>query len=237
MARDLILSGPSFLPEDETKRAVVFFHGYGANGHDLYGLSSFLKWSLPQTAFYFPNAPQPVPGAEIFGGRQWFDLSTYDPSSMVNDKAEIERFCRSVLPMAKAASAYTSAYVEQVCDIHGLDLSEVAIAGFSQGGMMALYTALTLSRPVACAVGMSAVPVVFDDKVFSISDIVSKPEVTLIHGDCDDVVPLLAYRVNLENMDKAKVPATGFIVGGLMHGIDDTAGYHLKNALKAGLKV
>ena len=57
MAQDLILSGPSFLPEDETKRAVVFFHGYGANGHDLYGLSSFLKWSLPQTAFYDPKSP------------------------------------------------------------------------------------------------------------------------------------------------------------------------------------
>ncbi len=235
-AKDLVLSGPFSLPEGDVKRAVVFFHGYGANGHDLYGLSSFLKWSFPDTAFYFPNAPQAVPGAEIFGGRQWFDLSAYDPSRMVSDKGEIERFCRSLLPLVEEARSYTARYVDQVREIHGLDAAHTALVGFSQGGMTALYTALKYPEKTAAVVGMSAVPVVFDDKVFPVSDIVSKPDVTLIHGDADDVVPLAAYRVNLENMDKAGVPAQGFVVEGLMHGIDETAMFHLKNALRAGFK-
>ena len=236
-AKDLVLSGPSFVPEGKVGHAVVFFHGYGANGHDLYGLSSFLKWSFPDTAFYFPNAPEPVFGAEIFGGRQWFDLSAYNPSDMESDKSALEKFCRSVLPAAERARKYTDRFVTQVREIHGLEASDTAIAGFSQGGMMALLTALKYPQKVAAVVGMSALPVVFDDKFFPLADVVSKPDVTLTHGDADDVVPLPAYLLNLENMDKAGVPAAGFVVEELMHGIDETVMFHLKSALRAGFGI
>lgn len=230
---DLVLSGPAALPEGEVKQAVVFLHGYGANGHDLYGLSGFLKWAFPETAFYFPNAPLPVPGGEIFGGRQWFDLSFYDPT-VLRTEEDAEALCRRMLPLAEQARSLTDRYLTQVQEIHGLKPKDTALVGFSQGGLMALYTALRCKEEIAAAVGLSAVAITFDGKTFSPSDITSKPPVTLVHGDADDVVPLASYRLSMANLKKAGVPVEGFVVPDLMHGIDDTAMFHLKNALRRG---
>ena len=52
------LTGPSLPAKSgEAKSAVVFLHGYGADGPDLLGLGEVLADHLPDTAFYAPNAP------------------------------------------------------------------------------------------------------------------------------------------------------------------------------------
>lgn len=233
---DLIFSGPSAVPEGNVKRAVIFMHGYGANGHDLYGLSSFLKWSFPDTAFYFPNAPESVPGAELFGGRQWFELSFYNPA-LLKTRQNIEETCRKMLPLAEKARTLTDTYVTQVRERHGLTAEQTALVGFSQGGLMALYTSLRYPERLAAVVGLSAVAVTFDDKTFSEKDIVHKLPVTLVHGDADDVVPLQTYQISMANLEKAGVPVEGFVVSDLMHGIDETAMFHLKTALRLGFNL
>ena len=52
------------------RSAVVFLHGYGANGADLLGLADPLSEHLPDTLFIAPNAPETCPGAPF--GFQWF---------------------------------------------------------------------------------------------------------------------------------------------------------------------
>jgi phospholipase/carboxylesterase len=73
-----------------------------------------------------------------------------------------------------------------VMEAEGVEASDVALVGFSQGTMMALHVAPRRDAPFAGVVGFSGrllQPEMLEDEV------VSKPPVLLIHGDADDVVP------------------------------------------------
>jgi phospholipase/carboxylesterase len=63
----------------ETRSAVVFLHGYGANGADLLGLADPLAEHLPDTLFVAPDAPETIPGMPF--GLQWFPIPWIDGSS------------------------------------------------------------------------------------------------------------------------------------------------------------
>ena len=56
-------------PEKQIKNAVIFLHGYGANGKDLIEIGNIWKKNLPNTIFLSPNAPFECPwGGESFNG-------------------------------------------------------------------------------------------------------------------------------------------------------------------------
>ena len=42
-----------------TGRVMVFLHGYGADGADLFGLADALAPAMPDTVFLAPDAPEP----------------------------------------------------------------------------------------------------------------------------------------------------------------------------------
>lgn len=234
---DLPLRTYVSLPDGEVKNIAIFFHGYGADGKDLFSLSEPLRISLPDTAFYFPDAPTPMGGVDgigFFGGFEWFSLSDYNPAALTSIE-EAEKYCRKMIPLAEKTRAITEQYVNEVMARHNLTEKETVVSGFSQGGLMAVYTALRHKAPFAGIIGLSAVPVTFDNNTFGEKDILSKPPVTLIHGDADNVVPLAAYQLNMKNLTEAGFLVEGFIVPRLMHGIDNTALMHLRAALGAYL--
>ena len=59
--------------------AVIFLHGYGANGADLLGLADTLADHLPDTLFLAPDAPEQCNGSPM--GLQWFPIPWIDGSS------------------------------------------------------------------------------------------------------------------------------------------------------------
>ncbi|MEL6689650.1 MAG: phospholipase, partial [Pseudomonadota bacterium] len=60
----------------ELRSAVVFLHGYGADGNDLIGLADPLAEHMPDTMFVSPDAPETIAGMPLGmgGGRQWFPI-------------------------------------------------------------------------------------------------------------------------------------------------------------------
>ena len=60
----------------KTNKVVIFFHGYGADGNDLFSLTSFLNEFIPEVSFIAPNAPFECPFST--GGRQWFSIDQID---------------------------------------------------------------------------------------------------------------------------------------------------------------
>mgnify|MGYP000618865517 CR=1 FL=1 len=61
-----VLKSMSQLPQDQdgdVTSAVIFLHGYGANGADLMGLVEVLADHMPGTLFLAPDAPKPQPSA------------------------------------------------------------------------------------------------------------------------------------------------------------------------------
>ena len=157
----------------ETRSAVVFLHGYGANGADLLGLADPLAEHLPDTLFVAPDAPEACAGAPM--GFQWFPIPWIDGSSE-------EESMRGMMAAVDDLNAFLDAFMVD----EDLLPEQVVLLGFSQGTMMALHVAPRREDPVAGIVafaGRLLSPDTFSDEV------VSRMPVLLVHGDEDDVVP------------------------------------------------
>ncbi|MGN1078769.1 MAG: alpha/beta hydrolase [Alphaproteobacteria bacterium] len=225
---DLPLRTYASLPEGKPEQAGVFFHGYGADGQDLFNISGVLRRFFPNAAFYFPDAPEEL---GFFGGYQWFSLDGYDPA-VLSDPEAGKKYLNSLMPLAEIARGVTDPYMRAVLEHSGVPADKAVLCGFSQGGLMAVYTALRFPEKLAAAVGLSAVAVMFDGKTFSPDKIVSKPPVTLIHGDADNVVPPAVFELNQQNLRNAGLSVESFVVPDLMHGIDETALRHLCSTMQ-----
>ncbi|GGL74850.1 phospholipase [Wenxinia marina] len=157
----------------ETRSAVIFLHGYGANGADLLGLADPLAEFMPDTLFLAPDAPEACAGAPF--GFQWFPIPWIDGSSEEESRAGAVR-----------AAEDLNAFLDGVMVDEDLLPEQVMLFGFSQGTMMALHVAPRREDPVAGVVAFSGrllEPELLADEV------VSRPPVLLVHGDQDEVVP------------------------------------------------
>ncbi|MCE8554856.1 alpha/beta fold hydrolase [Ruegeria pomeroyi] len=157
----------------DTRSAVVFVHGYGANGADLLGLADVLGEHLPDTLFVAPDAPETIPGMPF--GFQWFPIPWLDGSSEEEARRGME-----------AAVTDFNAFLDALMVDEDLLPEQVVLFGFSQGTMMSLHVAPRREDPVAGVVAFSGrllEPDLLSDEV------VSRMPVLLVHGDADDVVP------------------------------------------------
>ena len=171
----------------ETRSAVVFLHGYGANGADLLGLAQPLGEHLPDTLFVAPDAPEACAGAPM--GYQWFPIPWIDGSS--EEAAE---------QGMRAAVADLDAFLDAFMVDEDLMPEQVALFGFSQGTMLALHVAPRRPDAVAGIVAFSGrllSPELLADEA------VSRPPVLLVHGDMDDLVPVRSMPEAAEALQKA----------------------------------
>lgn len=188
----------------ETRSAVVFLHGYGANGADLMGLADPLADHLPDTMFVSPDAPERCAGAPM--GFQWFPIPWIDGSSE----------CESMDGMARAV-ADLNAFLDAIMVDHDLLPEQVALVGFSQGAMMALHVAPRRQDALAGVVAFSGrllAPEQLPD------DVATRPPILLVHGDQDDVVPVQSLPEAAEALEQAGfTDVFAHVMRGTGHGI------------------
>lgn len=207
-----MLQGPFFAPSD-IKYAVILCHGYGSNGDDLAGLIPFLSNALPHTGFFCPNAPTPM----MYNGYEWFSLSDYAGIPEMADRHYLD----DLLKRAEKPAGLLSEYIEHIKTTYNLQDHNIILGGFSQGGLMALYTGLTGPHNIAGIIGCSAVPIVFENAIPT-SSIKRKIPVLLTHGSADDVVPVYGVNITKDELQKANIEADICLSDGLGHGIDNT---------------
>ena len=185
------------------RNAVVFLHGYGADGADLLGLAEPLAPHLPDTLFLAPDAPEPCAGNPF--GRQWFPIPWIDGSSEAESVAGVAR-----------ASDDLNAWLDALMAEQGLAAGQVALVGFSQGTMMSLQVAPRRAEPLAGIVGFSG-RLLAPERLAG--EVVSRPPVLLVHGDADDVVPVQALPEAAEALQGAGFTVYAHIMQGTGHGI------------------
>lgn len=187
-----------------TRSAVVFLHGYGANGADLLGLADVLGEHLPDTLFVAPDAPETIPMMPT--GLQWFPIPWIDGSSEEEQE-------RGLLAAADDLDAFLDALMVD----EDLLPEQVVLFGFSQGTMMALHVAPRREDPVAGVVAFSGrllSPDLLKDETLS------RPPVLLIHGDADDVVPPQSLPMAAEALQTAGwQDVYAHVMKGTAHGI------------------
>ena len=121
--------------------AVIWLHGLGADGHDFSPLVPQLGLPL---RYVFPHAPvRPVTLNNGLVMRAWFDLYSSIRDARV-DEAGIA-----------ASRAAVTALIERET-ARGTPAARIVLAGFSQGGSLALATGLDHPEPLAAVVSLSA---------------------------------------------------------------------------------
>ena len=100
---------------------------------------------------------------------------------------------------------------------HGLADDRLALIGFSQGTMMALYAALRRATAPACVLGYSGALIGAESLG---QELRCRPPVLLVHGEADDVVPVQALPAAVAALEANRVPVEWQRRPGLGHGID-----------------
>lgn len=128
----------------DAEYSVIWLHGLGADGHDFVPLVPQLRLpAAKKIHFVFPHAP--FRRVTINGGRSmraWFDIANINLSGNV-DEAGIAESIASVHHLIELE-------IEQ-----GIPAENIFIAGFSQGGYIAVLSGLFYPQPLAGIIGLS----------------------------------------------------------------------------------
>lgn len=161
-------------PESPAQATVIWFHGLGADGNDFVPIVPQL--GLPQTTpvrFIFPHAP--VIPVSINGGYPmpaWFDITNLAP--LIIDEQGLTAAIRAAHDLIKA-------------EINkGIAPEHIFLAGFSQGGAVALSAALAYTETVGGVIALST----FIPTTQLTHTHFNRFPIFMAHGMIDDVIPM-----------------------------------------------
>lgn len=193
-------------------RAVIFLHGLGDHGEGgMLEIGRLWQEALPDCVFLCPDAPFPFDMAPPeFYGRQWFSLQNFSAE---------ER-----LVGTEKAAPILNDYIDQILATYKLTPRQLFLVGFSQGTMMALYTAPRRPEALAGVIGYSGMLIA---GTALNTEKRSAPPVLLVHGTRDPIVPFAAMAEAEQQLQQAAIPVTSLACR-CDHTIDE-------NGLRAGL--
>jgi phospholipase/carboxylesterase len=199
-----VLDGPRWGPAagGAPRKLVVLLHGLGADGFDLIDLAPRWGKAVPEALFIAPHAPEACDIAPH--GRQWFSVGDRAPGQM--------------LAGVRVAAEQLSAFLDHETARLGLKASDVALMGFSQGAMTALFTGLRRAAPPAAILAYAGRLIGAETLATELRGVAP---VLLVHGEADGVVPAAASREAESVLRGLGVPVQAVFREGLEHGIDE----------------
>ncbi len=177
---------PELLPSVEVatgpdpQASVIWLHGLGADGHDFEPIVPELRLP-PELAlrFVFPHAPvRPVTMNGGYPMRAWFDLVKIGP-----------RQPRDVAGMQASRAAVEELIVRE--NGRGVPTARIVLAGFSQGGAVALFTGLQHADKLAGIMALSTWLPAEEGMEVRVSAANAATPIFYAHGTQDPVVPLM----------------------------------------------
>ena len=181
-------------PARPATAAVIWLHGLGADGHDFAPIVPELEPVRSWARFVFPHAPS-RPVSINFGMRMraWYDIRDAG-GRFVSDEDHLHESQRTV-------EALVDGEIEA-----GIPAGRIVLAGFSQGGAVALHTALRHPRRLAGLIALSTylprAHALAAERSASNADL----PVFMAHGELDPVVGLdlaISSRETLLGLDYA----------------------------------
>ena len=168
---------------ESTEFTVIWMHGLGADGHDFVPVIPELK--LPTSLgvkFVFPHAPvRPVTLNNGMEMRAWYDLLSLDRS-----KTAIED---DVLTTVTWINKMIEDEIES-----GTPSDKILLAGFSQGGVIALHTGLRYPKRLAGILALSTYIPFKENALTQASDAQKSLPIFAAHGVHDPVIPFASYQ-------------------------------------------
>ena len=159
------------ISKEKPKNAIILCHGYGGDGKDISLLANYWRNYLPETIFICPDAPEKCSISS--SGFQWFDLT--------NETQD------QILAKSLVAEIKLNKLIDEVKEKNNLNSNQIGVVGFSQGCMIGLQTGIKRRDKVKCIIGYSGK--IIDTNHLG-KNINSRPEIILMHGEKDQVVPI-----------------------------------------------
>ena len=157
--------------------SVIWLHGLGADGHDFEAIVPELDLPADPIRFVFPHAPmQPVTINAGMVMRAWYDVS--DAAIRREDEAGV-----------RASQARLEALMAREKE-RGTSASRLLLAGFSQGGAIALHTGLRHCERLAGIMALSCYLPVADKLAAEVHAANRDVPVFMAHGTLDPVVAI-----------------------------------------------
>ena len=158
--------------------SVLWLHGLGADGHDFAPIvPELVRKDWPALRFVFPHAP--VRAVTINNGmrmRAWYDIRDMNLANRADETGVDESVAQTEALIAREVA-------------RGIPASRLLLAGFSQGGAIALATALRRTQPLAGVVALSTYLPMVDRLVQETTATAHTQPLFMAHGQFDPVVP------------------------------------------------
>jgi phospholipase/carboxylesterase len=171
--------------------AVIWLHGLGADGHDFEPIVPELRLSKP-VRFVFPHAPvRPVTANGGMRMRAWYDIFQFGGGP--EDEAGIQ-----------ASQKLMQGLIRE----QPVSPDRIVLAGFSQGGAIALQTALRYPERLAGVLALSTyVPIAASLEAERNAANQGLP-VFMAHGQFDELIPIDRARRSRELLESLGYPVT-----------------------------
>jgi phospholipase/carboxylesterase len=172
---DSVVLNPSGAPD----AVVIWLHGLGADGFDFVPIVEELRLpaSLP-VRFVFPHArARPITINNGFVMRAWYDITSLGGRSTEDEAGirESENVVRGYIDQHLAA---------------GIAPARIIVAGFSQGGAIALQTALRHPQRLGGVMALSTYLPLRQTLAKEASAVNRDVPILMCHGSYDPMVPL-----------------------------------------------
>jgi len=198
--------------------SLIFLHGLGDTGHGW--ATSIAAIRPPHVKVICPSAAKmPVTLNSGFESPSWFDLLSLDASGPEDEEG-----------IKKAASLINGIIDEEIKS--GIPAERIMIGGFSQGGALALYVALTSTLQLGGVVALSCwLPL---HKQFA-----GKPAIGIpcfqAHGDCDPIVPYRWGQMSASMLKQLMSNHNFKTYKGMMHSSSETEMQDMKEFVSSSI--
>ena len=175
--------------------AVIWMHGLGADGNDFVPIVNEIDLSgAPGIRFIFPHAPtRPVTINNGHVMRAWYDIAFGDLEGKTR-KADEKGVRESQAQIGQLIARENS---------RGIAASKIVLAGFSQGGAIALHTGLRYPETLAGVMALSTYLPLAESFVQEATPANAKTPVFMAHGTHDPVVPYAMGNSSREQLQQA----------------------------------
>jgi phospholipase/carboxylesterase len=179
-------------PEGIVMNSVIWMHGLGADGHDFEPVVTMLD--VPRTRFILPHAPRrPVTINNGYSMPAWYDLYGLDASSQ-QDRIGIEQSRAQIESLIAAEVA------------RGVPADRIVLAGFSQGGAIALHTGLRYSERLAGIIALSTYLPLRTSLAEEAASVNADLPIFMAHGIDDEVISMATNQASRELIEDLRYP-------------------------------
>lgn len=209
-------------PRNPPRQLIVILHGIGSNKERMTEFGQYMADTLPDSVILIPQGPlqYQLPADVVEKAKQdgvdpnnchsWFELDLVKmPLRLIFNRLSI--------------ISELNTLIDEQLQKYGLSDQDLCLWGFSQGGGLAVYTAIKRKEPCAAVVCHSSPFIGF-------SSAKSHPQTLMIMGEKDiaqfaqaplPVKILFSFERSIERLKRRNIPVTSAVIPALGHGTNE----------------